>query len=134
MTVSSVSTAPVNNYQNNPQAEFRQTFMQMVKAIKSGDLSGAQQAYTSLSQLQTGNQAPAAEPNSSFGQALSQVGQALQNGDIGGAQQALDALGQQMKSAHHHHHHHRAAPNNAAATTASSATGSANANSIDVRA
>jgi len=106
MAVSGVSFPPVNNYQNSPQANFRQTFMQMVKAIKSGDLSGAQQAYATLAQTQESGQGPGADQSSPFGVTLGQIGQALQNGDIAGAQQALSSLGQQLQ-AHQHHHHHR---------------------------
>ena len=64
MAVSGVSFPPVNNYQNSPQANFRQTFMQMVKAIKSGDLSGAQQAYATLAQMQESGQGPGADQSS----------------------------------------------------------------------
>jgi hypothetical protein len=106
MAVSGVSLPLGNNYQNSPQANFRQTFMQMVKAIKSGDLSGAQQAYATLAQMQASSQGRGADQSSPFGAALGQIGQALQNGDIAGAQQALSSLGQQLHAHHHHGHHH----------------------------
>jgi hypothetical protein len=112
MAVSGISPASANNYQTTPLADFRQTFMQMVKAIKSGDLSGAQQAYATLDQMQSNGQAPAADPNSPFAQALSQIGQSLQGGNIAGAQQTLASLDQQM---HAHHQHHR--PSNDASTS-----------------
>jgi hypothetical protein len=118
MAVSGVSLPLVNNYQNSPQDNFRQTFMQMVKAIKSGDLSGAQQAYATLAQMQASSQGPSADQSSPFGAALGQIGQALQNGDIAGAQQALSSLGQQLH-AHHHHGHHR--PSNDASSGSPSA-------------
>jgi hypothetical protein len=66
----------------------RQSLVALVSSLKSGDLSGAQQAYASLSQLQTNG---SANPNG-FAQALSQIGQALQSGDLAGAQQALSSL------------------------------------------
>jgi hypothetical protein len=69
----------------------RQSFVALVSSLKSGDLSGAQQAYQSLSQLQTNG---AANPNGAFAQAMSQIGQALQSGDLAGAQQALSSLPQ----------------------------------------
>jgi hypothetical protein len=69
----------------------RQSFVALVSSLKSGDLSGAQQAYLSLSQLQTNG---AANPNGVFAQAMSQIGQALQSGDLAGAQQALSSLPQ----------------------------------------
>lgn len=67
----------------------RQSFVALLDALKSGDLSGAQQAYSSLSQLQTNGPANA---NGAFAQAMSQIGQALQSGDLAGAQQALSSL------------------------------------------
>jgi hypothetical protein len=88
--------------------DFHQAFSQMVTAIQSGDLTGAQQAYAALGQFQPGNQAGSA-PSSPFAQGLSAIGQDLQNGNLGAAQQDLASLQQQMQSAggaHHHHHHH----------------------------
>jgi hypothetical protein len=113
MTVSGISSSPANTYQNNPVNEFRQTFADLVKSIKSGDLQSAQQAYASLAQLQSNGAGPPANANSPFNQALSQIGQALQNGDISGAQQALAALAQQAQGSHHHHHHHQHADSDA---------------------
>jgi hypothetical protein len=65
----------------------QQSLAALVASLNSGDLSGAQQAYSSLSQLQR-----FANPNRPFGQAMSQIGQALQNGDLPAAQQALSSL------------------------------------------
>jgi hypothetical protein len=65
----------------------QQSLAALASSLNSGDLSGAQQAYSSLSQLQR-----FANPNRPFGQALSQIGQALQNGDLPAAQQALSSL------------------------------------------
>jgi hypothetical protein len=65
----------------------QQSFAALVNSLNSGDLSGAQQAYGSLSQLQS-----AANPNGQFAQAMQQIGQALQGGDLTGAQQALSSL------------------------------------------
>jgi hypothetical protein len=65
----------------------RQAFVTLVNSVNSGDLAGAQQAYSSLSQLQG-----FADPNGRFAQAMSEIGQALQGGDLTGAQQALSSL------------------------------------------
>jgi len=65
----------------------QQSFVALVNSLNSGDLSGAQQAYSSLNQLQR-----FANPNGQFAQAMSQIGQALQGGDLTGAQQALSSL------------------------------------------
>jgi hypothetical protein len=64
----------------------------LVSALSSDDLSGAQQAYSALSQLQGGGQAQLANANGPFAQAMSRVGQALESGDLTGAQQALASL------------------------------------------
>ena len=104
MAVSSITSSAAGGYQPNQQTDFRQTFSQLAQAIQAGDLSDAQQAYATLSDLQNQGQGPNA--NSPFAQALSQIGQALQNGDIGGAQQALQSLAQQSQGTHHNHHHH----------------------------
>ena len=61
MTVSAVSSAS-SLPSTSPQAQFRQDFSQLAKSIQSGDLSGAQQAYAALSQLQSGGQGPISIP------------------------------------------------------------------------
>jgi hypothetical protein len=65
----------------------QQSLAALVTSLNSGDLSGARQAYSSLSQFQR-----FANPNRPFGQAMSQIGQALQDGDLSAAQQALSSL------------------------------------------
>ena len=132
MAVSSISSAttPQTPDPQNP----RLLFMQLAKAIQSGDLSGAQDAYNALEAQGGGN------PNSPFAQALSAIGTALQNNDIDGAKSALAQLQQQIQSAQHHHHHHRhSAPpqSDQAASTVSPATDtstSASGNTVDVTA
>jgi hypothetical protein len=85
MAISGVGSTPLISYQNSSLTDFRQTYVQLIKAIRSGDLSGAQQAYAALTQLQTSDQGPATDSSSSFAQALSRIGRSLQNGDIAGA-------------------------------------------------
>jgi len=121
MAVSAISSTS-SYQQTSPQAQFRQDFSQLAKSIQSGDLSGAQQAFASLTQLQGNGQGPGSNPNSPIGQALSQIGQALRNGDISGAQQALQSLAQQAPGAHHGHHGHHghAKPSGDANASASS--------------
>ncbi len=65
----------------------QQSFVALVNSLNSGDLPGAQQAYSSLSQLQR-----FANPNGPFAQAMGEIGQALQSGDLTAAQQALSSL------------------------------------------
>jgi hypothetical protein len=70
----------------------QQSFVALVSSLNSGDLPGAQQAYSSLSQLQGGGQGRFANPNGPVAQAMSRIGQALQSGDLAAAQQALASL------------------------------------------
>jgi hypothetical protein len=65
----------------------QQSFVALVSSLNSGDLTAAQQAYSSLNQLPR-----FANPNGPFAQAMSEIGQALQSGDLTGAQQALSSL------------------------------------------
>lgn len=65
----------------------RQLFMALTSSLNAGDLSGARQAYASLSELPVfGNRSGA------LTQAMEQVGQALKNGDVTAAQQVLSSL------------------------------------------
>jgi len=70
----------------------QQTFAALVTALNSGDLTGAQRAYASLSDIQGSSQGRFANPNGRFAQAVSQIGEALRSGDLSGAQQALSSL------------------------------------------
>jgi hypothetical protein len=119
MAVSGISSSSVNSYQPSRQDSFRQQFLQLAKSLNSGDLAGAQQAYTSLTQAQGSTQI---DPNSPFGQALTQIGKSLQSGDITGAQQALSALKQQGAQGAHHHHHHKASSSSSCSTSNSSSS------------
>jgi hypothetical protein len=83
------AAAPGDGRRSEIRCRRRQSFVALVSSLNAGDLSGAQQAYLSLSQLQTNG---AANPNGVFAQAMSQIGQALQSGDLAGAQQALSSL------------------------------------------
>jgi soluble cytochrome b562 len=126
MAVSGISTSlPINGYQPSVQQQFQQQLTQLVKSLQSGDLSGAQQAYAALTQLQSNGSAPSSQ-NDPLSQALNKIGQALQSGDLTKAQQALAALqqlAQQAKGARRHHHHHHAANSASTTTSPSSSSG-----------
>jgi hypothetical protein len=126
MAISGVSLAPPASFQNPNDP--RQQFAQLAKAISSGDLSAAQQAYAQLSQTLGNNPNGSAGSNSNdpFAQALASIGQALQSGDVGGAQQALASLQQQAQGArgHHHHGHRGGAGQNGDATATNAETAS----------
>jgi hypothetical protein len=61
----------------------QQSIVALVSSLNSGDLSGAQQAYSSLSQ------GFADDPNGPFAEGFSEIGQALKRGDLAEAQHAL---------------------------------------------
>lgn len=100
-TASASQSAAASNWQQN-----QQNTKALFSALKSNDLSGAQQAFAALT---GGSSGAAANSNSP----LAKIGKALQNGDLAGAQQAAQAL-------HGRHHHHGGAEQSA--VTASSAT------------
>jgi hypothetical protein len=68
----------------------QQTFAALVSALNSGDLSGAQSAYASLSEIQDSRRFT--NPNGPFAQAVNQIGEALRSGDMTRAQKALSSL------------------------------------------
>lgn len=134
MSVSSISTgSPATASQLSPRSGQNPTFKdfrQLAQAIKSGDLSAAQSAFSTLSdQLDASDQSSASTTanNSSdastnpFKQLLQQIGSALDNNDIQGAQQALSSFDQQVKGKGGHHHH-GGGGNVQASATATSAT------------
>jgi len=77
-------------------AQRQQAFKDLTTALSSGDLSGAQKAFSSLTQGRT-----ALNSNSP----LAALGQALQSGNIGAAQQAFQSLQAERSGGHHGHHH-----------------------------
>ena len=134
MAISAISGSATSYQPVTQQSEFRQDFRKLINSITSGDLSGAQQAYSALTQAQDAGQGPASDPNSPFAQAINQIGQALQNGDLSGAQQALASLSQQAQGAHHHHHHHHggSSPSDASAVAATSTTNGTGNSGVDL--
>ena len=120
MSVSGISAGLNGTYQpSNSQSEFRQDFGQLAGALNSGNLAGAQQAYSALSGLQNSGQGPNA--NSPLSAVLGEIGQALQNNNLAGAQQALSSLQQPQGNHHHHHGHHHATSDSSVTTSAAAA-------------
>ena len=118
MTISSVSSN-VSAYQSgSAQGNFkqaRQDLRDLAGALQSGDLPGAQKAFSALQQLMQGvqqsgkSQSQGDGTQSQFGTDLAALGKALQSGDMSSAQDAFKKLQQDMQAAvqgHHHHHHH----------------------------
>jgi len=116
MTISAISTASNPFYID--QSSARQSFGQLVSALKSGDLSAAQSAYAAFTQS-AGSQL---DSNSPFAQAINQIGQDLQSGNIGAAQQTLSSLRQTAAAHHGHHHHHGGGAPQASSSTPSDPT------------
>jgi hypothetical protein len=105
MTVSGISGASAYNYPTSAAPSgFPQALGALESSLGSGDLSGAEQAYASLSALASSGPGPLANSNSPLAQALSAIGQALQSGNLTAAQQALTSF--QQARGHHHHGHH----------------------------
>jgi hypothetical protein len=104
MSIAAVSNSSVA-YQPGQQSDARKAFLQLINNIKSGDLTGAQQAFDALTQAQ-GASGASSDPNSPFAQALSQIGDALKSGNIDDAQKALASLQRQLRAGHHHQRHH----------------------------
>ncbi len=144
MTVSGIpSTNNLN--QSDWQSTFSQSqqyFNALGQALQSGNLAGAQSAFSSLQQLApTSSQNPTATSSatgtSSIGSAFNALGQALQSGDLAGAQKAFAQVQQDMQTARsgHHHHHHSQASDASATTQDSNGTtssSSASGNLINV--
>jgi ribosomal protein S20 len=103
------------------QDKFKQMKDDMQKlgqALQSGDLSGAQQVYSSLQKLlpsSSGSQTQNSR-QSTLANDVNALGQALQSGDLSKAQDAYATLQKDMQATHKKHHHHHAA----AASSASS--------------
>jgi hypothetical protein len=109
--------------------QLRQSFKQLATSLQSGDLSGAQKAFSALESLLQSNQpasqsAPAqspAAPPSPVQDDLTALGQALSSGDLSSAQSDFAKLqkdlqpagqnaGQSVGSARRHGHHHGPKP------------------------
>lgn len=72
----------------------QQDFSALFQAMASNDISGAQQAYASIQQLQSSQTNTTAGPLSAVKSDWDSLGQALQSGSLSSAQQAFSQLGQ----------------------------------------
>jgi soluble cytochrome b562 len=93
-------------------------FQALGKALQSGNLTAAQQAYATLQQDLPASQSSSTPTGNN---PLSAIGQALQSGNLTAAQQAFAAL----RGHNHGHHHHGggSAVASSASTPASATTG-----------
>ena len=99
--------------QSNPFQQIQNEFQTLGQDLQSGNLNGAQQVFSQLSQTFSGaNQTGSATSSSPLAQAFQQLGQDLQSGNLQGAQQDFNTLQQDVQqsvqqAAGHHHHHFR---------------------------
>jgi len=117
MSVNGISSSSVyqSNSAQNYYSKFDQikgVFQKLGQDLQAGNLSQAQQDFTSLSQSISPAQP---NTNSPVSQAFATLGQDLQSGSLSGAQQDYSKLLQGLQSGagqvhrHHHHHHHAGA-------------------------
>jgi hypothetical protein len=116
--ISSSSTSFISTFQKD-----RQAFNQLAKALQSGDLTAAQNAYNTLAS------SPMAQGNSPFAQAIQQIGQDLQSGDASALADAQKVMSSLQQARGHHHHHHGGGEVSDASKTSS--TNGANASDPD---
>ena len=137
MSISGISSS-TTNYRNQFQ-EIMKDFSALKTDLSSGNLTTAQQAYTTLTQdLQNVQQTEGIQQTSGGSQIstdLAAVGKALQSGDLKTAQSAFATLTQDLQSAaqtqgtqqtygHHHHHHHGGSSQTASTSSQGTSTSS----------
>jgi hypothetical protein len=134
MSISGVSSS-TNAYQSQFQ-QITKDFSALKTDLASGDLTTAQQAYTTLTQdLRDVRQAQGIQQATSrVNTDLAAVGNALQSGDLAGAQSAFATLTQDLQDPQQtqsqgtqqtygrHHHHHHGGSSQAASTSSPTAS------------
>lgn len=100
MSISALSSSLISDLsqpQNeNPFRQVRQDFRQLASSLQSGDLSGAQSAFSNIQQLLQGNQgsSTSSTPQNDF----AALGQALQSGSLSQAQSAFSQLQSDLRA------------------------------------
>jgi hypothetical protein len=101
MSISSLSSTLITDLapeqRQNPFQQVKQDFEQLASALQSGDLTGAQSAYSNIQQILQANPGASSSSSSSTGSNTLQtdfaaLGQALQSGNVNTAQNAFDNL------------------------------------------
>ena len=122
MTISGVSSN-TNITAADMQNKFKQIkddMQQLGQALQSGDLSSAQQIFSSLQKLLPSSSSEQTQNSkqSTLASDVTALGQALQSGDLSKAQDAYATLQKDMQATHKkHHHHHAAAPSSASSNS-----------------
>jgi len=141
MSVSAISSSSSVQIQApNDTGKLRQYYQQLASDLKSGNLSGAQQAYGSMQQLLQNEQSSSTASNPQYSQVqkdFAALGQALSSGNLSQAQSDLSQLQtalkaasqnspsgaeQTLQAAHRGHHHHGHASEATSSDTTSSTT------------
>jgi len=110
MSISALSSSLISDLApqqwQNPFQEIKQDFQQLASALQSGNLSGAQSAYSNIQQLLQGSPGSSTSNSStSTGSNTLQndfaaLGQALQSGDLTTAQSAFAQLQTDFQASH----------------------------------
>lgn len=100
MSISALSSSLISDLsqsQNqNPFRQVRQDFGQLASALQSGDLSGAQSAFSNIQQLLQGQQG--SSTSSTTQNDFAALGQALQSGSLSQAQSAFSQLQSDLRA------------------------------------
>ena len=116
MSVSGISSNNLFSYYNTQDVQskmkqFQQEFQQLGQDLQSGNLSAAQQAYSTIQQdvqqasphmhhhhhhLSTGTSDTTSSSNNPLAQEFSTLGQALQSGNLSAAQTAYSTMQQDL--------------------------------------
>jgi hypothetical protein len=136
MSIDSIGPATTTGTTTQPGgSRASQDFAALAQALQQGDLAGAQQAFSTLSQdvpwvgrvassqsaasSSTSGNATGTGPVTS---AIQNLASALQSGDLAGAQKAFAALQQAHGGGGHHHGHHHHSDSQASSTTTTPTT------------
>jgi hypothetical protein len=117
------NTQHVPNFQNSPSTfqQIKAEFQQLGQDLQTGNLTQAQQDYTTLSQNLPGATQASTNP---LLQAFAQLGQDLQSGNLQAAQQDYTTVQQdaqqsasQVAGHHGRHHHHAESPESSSSSS-----------------
>ena len=127
----SISAITTGNYAANGTQSANQSrrveFQQLGKDLQSGNLTAAEQDFTTLSQNST---TAAGSQSSAASQLFANLGDALKNGDLTGAQKAYATIQQATQLHGHHHHHHASQSTGATDPNAANAGTSGDPNAV----
>jgi len=141
MATSPISFGSTTVSTQNLAQQITQDFKQLAGSLQSGDLTGAQKAYSAIQQLlpKQGQNGPQSSSSSNpIANDFKALGQALQSGNLSSAQGAFSQLQNDLKAGaqstasgltqgtrrHHGHHHHSAPVQDSDSSSSSTSTAS----------